>query len=360
MDNTERTWRLIHLVAQGIDLRPHYGSTEFASGIDPGLLLAAAAHHKLLPALAGALQRSGYDAALSPRIASVLRQLRRATHYRTTLLTAEALRIDQALRAHDIPHVWTKGVVLQTALHQPGTRVLNDIDVMVPHSLQERVHSAVATLGFVANHQYNLDTQRLDPIERRQEILYKLSPDHMPHYHRLSGDLMVPVLTLDVAHSITWHDAPWQVPLEYLLSHSAGSKQVDDGLALPRLRVAHSFLFVCLHLFREAWFERNAQQQDVTLSQFGEVIRFWRHLDEEQRSEVGHEIDAYALEEPIAWVLGNTDLLFGSTLAADLSLQSFATDDWLHSIRGIDGRIGQWSGSMVDRMHQLEKPRLKG
>lgn len=353
-------WELLDLVATGeaCDAR----ATEIAASaeLSSGALLMAAAHHKLLPALVEFIEGCDAQAAFTARSLSPLRQLHRANRHKAAYLTEVAVDLDRNLRATGIPFAWTKGVVLQHTLYgNDGTRVLNDMDMMVPVVYCGEVSRALEELGYAAAHTFDRTTGGLVPLSRRERLIYKVSPDHLPHFLKTTDDIVVPLVTLDVAHSLTWHQSEWVLPLEVAFEQvEAVSVGESPDRTLTGLLPTHSFLFVCLHLFREAWFESGLREQDVTLAQFGEVVRFWGALDARQRMEVEDLVRDYRLEEPVGWVVGNVDALFGTELSRQTGLDASIAADWLHTAKGTDGRLKTWHGSMRDRMRACRPPKL--
>lgn len=165
----------------------------------------------------------------------------------------------------------------------------------------------------------------------------------------MTGDAAVPVVVVDVANSLTWHGSPWNVPVE-LTHHDARSVTVLDGHELPAMAPPHALLFVCLHLFREGWFERTIRTKDISLAQFADVALAWQSLDPLQRQELAAIVRDCGLEEPMAWVTAHTDSLFGDSMTEDLGLVEVATPTWLSSARSVGGVTLHWHGTMRERL----------
>lgn len=345
-------WAFLEHVAVHPDAPDPGEAGELVTGsqFDHGRMVEQAMRHGLLPAVADFLHRHGLRRSLPVRLRNpVLAQLHLSRH-RSAVLTRAALEVSAALAGAGIPVVWTKGVILQSWLYGgAGTRTFNDIDMMIRPGHREPVRDALVAAGYVAEHRFDSASGSLLPIGRAAARVYQFSPDHLPHFHRLTGDAAVPVVVVDVANSLTWHGSPWEVPVK-LTHDGARPAAVLDGRELPAMAPPHAFLFICLHLFREGWFERTIKTKDLSLAQFADVALAWRSLGPLERRELAAIVHEYGLEEPVAWVTAHTDSLFGDSMTGQLGLAEAATPAWLSSARSSGGMTLHWPGTMRARL----------
>lgn len=348
----EDVWSFLEQVAvRSLEQDPEPGAALIrAPGFDYGRMVDQAMRHSLLPAVAAFVHRHGLRRALPVRLRiPVMAQLQLARH-RARLLTRAALDLDGALKAAAVPMVWTKGVVLQSSLYDDdGTRTFNDLDMMVLPIDRDTARNAIVGEGFVSDHTFDPVTGHLRPISRVASRMYQLSPDHLPHFHRLTDDLAVPVVVVDVANSLTWHGSPWEVPVESV--HGSAVRTEVHGMgSLSAMSPAHALLFVCLHLFREGWFERTILTKDLSLAQFADIAVAWHRLDGPGRRELADLVVTHGLQEPVSWATAHTDSLWNLSITADLGLHEAATPEWLTSARSGTGARLRWHGSMRDRL----------
>ena len=358
---SDAVWDLLVLVAlrQGLDEEPDERVEALRRPyFDHGRLVEQAMRHGLLAALAHFLHQHGLRRTLPARLRNpVLSQLLLNRH-RARLLTAEALRVSAGFEAAGIRAAWTKGVVVQSTLYEgTGVRVYNDIDVMIAPADRPGALKALTELGYAPSTRFDPVTQELEKISRAAERIYQMSPDHLPHAHRLTEDTCVPVVCVDVANSFTWHGCPWQVPVDKVLARIE-STPVGPGATLPALSPADMFLFLCLHLFREGWVERTIRTKDVSLAQFADIARQWRRASTVTRERVAEETREFGLSAPIAWVCAHADQLFATSMVDELGLRATATRAWLASAQGSSGLALCWPGDMERRLRSGEAPVL--
>lgn len=317
---------------------------------DHGRMVENAMRHGLLPSVADFLHRHELRRSLPVRLRNPVLAALHHSRQRSRVLTQSAVYLDGALAQAEIPVVWTKGVVLQSWLYgSAGIRLFNDIDMMILPEHRADAREALIAAGYVAEHRFDPSSGALSPIDRATARLYQLSPDHLPHFHRLTGDAAVPVVAVDVANSLTWHGSSWEVPVQ-VVHRAARRVAVMEGTELPAMAPHHTLLFLALHLFREGWFERTIRTKDLSLAQFADVSLAWRRLDSSDRQELAMLISEYQLEEPIGWVTAHTDSIFGDSMTETLGLSEVATPSWISSARGRTGAILHWTGTMRERL----------
>ncbi|MFF5858534.1 nucleotidyltransferase family protein [Streptomyces sp. NPDC012751] len=349
----DAVWSFIELLAthQGLDTPPDERAELIRRpDFDHGRLVEQAMRHGLLAALADFLNRHGLRRDLPARLRAPVISALRHSEYRAHFLTTEAARVAAALAEAGLTLAFTKGVVLQNSLYDvPGIRNFNDIDLMIAPDDREPVRAALLEAGFAASTEFDPGTKDLRPLPRNDERMYQLSPDHWPHFHRLTGDLGVPDVALDVANSLTWHGSEWQVPMDAVMDGVVPAA-VTDEVTLPTLSPVHTFLFLCLHVFREGWTVRTARRKDVSLAQFVDILRHWTQQPPAVRQAIATAVAEYGLGAPIAWVGAHTDELFGSDLVEELELTAQARPEWLASAGGGPGRRLVWSGDIRERL----------
>lgn len=346
-------WRVLEFVAyhQGRDEEPdELVDLLRGADFDHGRLVEQSLRHGLTAALADFVFRHRLHRSLPGWMQNSLLSYRSLSEHRARLLTDEAVTITASLERAGIRAAWTKGAIVQSTLYDSTfVRMFNDVDLMIDPGDRGGVEEALVSLGYRPRSTFDPVTGELRDLSRAKQIIYQLNPDHLPHFYRLIDDLCVPVLCVDVANSLTWHNSDWQVPMDAVLAE-IWSVEVVGGARLPSLSPAHSFLFLCLHLFREGWVERFVQSGDVSLAQFVDIARAWLRSSAEVRARVRADLVAFDLAEPVAWVCGHTDALFGSEMVAELGLTAFAGRDWLASAQGGGGRRLTWSGDMRERL----------
>lgn len=84
--------------------------------------------------------------------------------------------------------------------------------------------------------------------------MYRMHPEHLPHFLRPLSGHSLPHFVVDRCFNITWFGADWQVPMRDVL---AKVRQVTvpvlDEAELPALMAPHDFLFTVMHGPPVAW-----------------------------------------------------------------------------------------------------------
>lgn len=353
-------WRLLVLVSvadEADDRCGHAVELTRARQFDVDRLVGMAARHGLAPKLAQFLQLSDRFGMLPATSRRHLRESWDRNRDRTRRHVTETVAITRRLAAAGLAVAVTKGVAAQATLYDhAGTRSFNDIDLMVLPAHRGQVADVLAELGYQQGKAYQHRTGKLVDIPRQESLAYRLYPDHLPHLTRLTGDDALPYVVVDVAFSLTWYTASWQVPTEDVLAEPVPLPVA--GGELPVLEPRYDFLFLCLHLFREGWLAGTIATKDVRLAQFADICRHWARLTCQRRAALAEVIDRHALHAPVAWVTGHTDQLFGTAITAALGLTDLAAPDWLGSACVRDGEYLAWPGSMARRLAEQGPPTL--
>ncbi len=351
---TNLEWNLLELLCLGIDEDKEERLFELleADNIHFGELIEQAIRHHLLPLLAHTLERHCSSVQVPGRLRRFLRSHLDLNRHRNRVLTRESLQVLKTLQTSGIKVACTKGVVLQFTMYDdPAARAMFDVDMMILPQDRNRVTNIMADLGYVVGH-YDWSTGSIIDLPRQTEIMYRLNPDHLPHYIRLTHQVPVPFVAIDFANSLTWTRSPWHVPMEEALAEitsvSITDNQELENEALPTLSVQYLFLFTVLHLFREAWFQRTAPF--TKLAQFCDIVRLWSREKDALRNRLPTILEQHALVEPVAWVCEHTDSIFGTSIVRELCLQGQVSDKWLHSAYGLDGSNLTWVGTMRNRL----------
>ena len=208
---------------------------------------------------------------------------------------------------------------------------------------------------------FDWKTQQLVPISRKNMMIFRMNPDHLPVHSRLTGDPVMQYLEVDFANSLTWHGSEYDVPLEVAMTDInyqpiAGFPDIE----IPCLPPPFQFIGTVLHLFREAWFERWLEwEQDVDLTKFSDVIRLWRtHKALLANDSFVHILETFDIVDPMVWVLEHLDRTFNMDIVATLGLNGRISEAWLFSGRASGTQLYQWRGSMRERLYSKDRHTL--
>lgn len=353
-------WRLLELAAIRDEVTDDADDLDpLVDGMDWDLVVLAAIKHRMMPKLADFLIRSG-------RMSLVPRELRRTlvhalqdNRHKAALCTREAGRVAAALAERDVVVACTKGITFQSSLYDgSGGRPFGDIDLMIHEESKDRVAELLMEFGYLANKTIVID--QVVPLPRRDVAMYRMYPDHLPHFLRPLTGQALPYFVVDVCFNITWFGAAWQIPMREVLAEVSHVRvpAVEGTVELPALTAPYDFVFTAMHLFREGWFERTAASIHLRLGQFADLWRLWHRLTPPDAAALTELVGRYRIGPPIAWVCYHLDRIFGTSVVTGLGLEELCDDAWLHSAGGTDGGYLAWSGDMRNRLLLGEPPRL--
>ncbi len=309
--------------------------------IDWGMLLIGALVHRLGPLLAVVLATEEVETPWGMR--EPLEMVLQGNRRRASVYTEEAVRVCQLLSGRAVPVAVTKGTALHHSLFATdGTRWFGDIDMMIYPSHANAVEAALGEAGYSIGAPGRGGTVRA--LSRSEQLAYAFSPDHLRRRAMSYDDPVVPVVNIDVAYSLTWASAEWQIPMGDVMG---SVENISAGPhVLPVLGRPFHYVFVVLHAFRESWFERS---RGPNLAQVRDIVRMTDSLDGRDEETVRTIIGAYDLHFPMGWILRNLDEAFGLHLGDRFRLPP-GNEDWLLSASAAGGRPARWSAPLVERL----------
>ena len=319
-----------------------------------GELIEQAIRHKVMPLLARELLQAAPES-IPPQIRLQLRSVLAANTYRTRVLQQAVDEVQRAFDTHDLRACPVKGAVFaQTIYAGTGTRFMNDIDFMVQPADLAKAGTVLERCGFIVG-EFEPDSVSLRLYSRREMVFYQLNPDHLPIMTRLTGDLIVPAVRVDIACNLTWDAAPWQLPAELSLAKLDSVAVAGNG-RIRCMSPGYQFAHTALHLFREAWLERWLETgQDVNLAKFTDLYRLWYRYRGQLRTDLAEMLGSSNIGEPLAWVATHADRAFSSNLLQELELAGYLDEDFLRTVCGTDGRHRSWDGDMDRRLQAKDR-----
>jgi hypothetical protein len=355
---TNGEWRLLELVASGDPAHHEQELRHLCLGSRSwqwGYLLEQGALQKILPTLAwyvvaGPLRQ---EMRVPDRIDSLLARVLDGSRQRLDVFCRMLAPVVEQFEARNIPYVFTKGMGLQGDVYPVGARHVGDVDIMVRPESRDEVAAVLRENGFAAG-LYDRATGQIRPHDRRELILYAMSPDHLPVFSKATSDVGTPAIRVDVANSLTWTASNYDLAVAVALDKR--DRLVLEKLMGWRFEPAANLLFCALHLFREAWLNR--WQYDVDLRKFGDIVRLWRKYRAAGLPGRLRELIAMStVGEPLLWVCTHTDSIFQTDLAPSLFPDARLAPDFVNGAKTPAGELLCWSGDMRARLQQRDLPR---
>jgi hypothetical protein len=326
-----------------------------------GELLEQGARHRLLPSVSYALENEALGKYVPKKVRSTLNDLRYIARRRAVVFQRYARAVSCAFANAEITHSVRKGLVTQHLLYEvPYLRIYSDLDFLVALKDAKIVRETLGKLGFTEGYFEDV-TESIVPIPRAEAIRLRLNPDHLPRFSMGTDDEVVRHVEVDVATSLTWTNSGYEVSIDDALNQK---QLIESGPLSGVYRLNDAFLFLdsVLHLFREAYLEITIATtgEDVNLAKFLDVALLWKILlrDKSVRDSVMQIIDDSNIKGAVGWVAYHTDSVFGTSILQELGLQREVTSEFLNSWRASGGKIGQWSGTMKERLQQKNRQNL--
>jgi hypothetical protein len=359
-------WTILELLCKGLTSSAEqevFFDLVNSDHLNWGELIEQAVRHRMLPNVAYHVTSRRLRNTTLLDVEKHLRTALDLNRHRLCMLRSQAGRIVQALNERHIQFVGTKGITFESTIYSAnGSRYMNDLDFMIAPADRDGVISAMSQLGYRME-AFEWSSGKIVPYERKDTIVYKLNPDHIPVFTLLTGDAVVPCIQVDFANSLTWSRSPYEIPIAtaFLETWSQPIPNISN-IELPCFNPHFQFIFTTLHLFREAWFDKWLKYgKDVNLTKFGDVIRVWdTYHDYFIDGQFVSLIREYQLLEPILWVLEHLDRTFGLGMVNALGLEGQVTEDWLASSHNPGGGVRVWKGTMRQRLHSKDRYALFG
>ncbi|THV37613.1 nucleotidyltransferase family protein [Glycomyces buryatensis] len=357
VSDEDQSWELLKSIAIGRQGSAAWADAEDrirSGGFNHDALIGQAVQHTLMETTAAFVEALDERPVLPNRTLNHLEHCLSANRVATVKCLDDAAEAGNAMSQEGVRFAFTKGIICQQTFYDGlGARRFNDIDMMVHPDDAKEAATVLTGLAYVERHYFDNRTQSLVPISKHRQAMYRLSPDHLPHFTRLNPGSLPSHTAVDVALSLTWHGSPWQVGVGDALDEVqvVGCRIPGGSVDLLALPQEYDLIFHVLHLFREGWFERTVIEKDVRLSQFTDVVRGWGALEPAARERFVNLIRSSGIELPVAWVLCHADAVFGSTMADECGLASYGTWEWMSSMAGRGGYL-RWDGDMEQRLRK--------
>lgn len=320
-----------------------------------GDVLAFGLRHRILPLLAEAIVRLSANIEADFDFLDFLSREIALTKERHAIQLAHAAEITEALTKDGIPHVFSKGLVLQQRVYGPDwPRRYNDLDLIVPQDAAEKVIASFSRLGYRKNVYWDPVAGALSPMPRRSIVMVSIAPDHIPYFSRATGKTAAPRVMADISHTISWMGCDHQLDIQAFLDIS--TELPAEGLELiPSLSGVWLFLDVLFQAYKECQVERLARRGTRLKSFIDLGLMTAQDPGLVKSAEMIDAVARFDVTEPVSWVLHHLDALLATNLqesfaAAWAAAHGPLTEPDYDTYQRTRGGVGRWHGTMIDRM----------
>ncbi|MBD8099211.1 nucleotidyltransferase family protein [Pseudomonas fluorescens] len=295
--------------------------------------------NKLLPVVDSVLTDSALE--FPARLAEAMHVLVAHEHRRTQEHLHEAQRLGDLLERAGIAYAIRKGPALANLYKKPFHRPYEDIDLLVAHESAKAIQAVLAEDGYLPG-AYSRHTETVKPLGRAAQLQYRLSPDHLPHLHKLAPHTSLKAFMVDVAFTSGWHGDAFDCVTQAELDRAVRA----DGF--NRLNEPDGFINLALHLYRESYLPGTVLRSAPSLRSYVDVFLYFNAMQAPEAlwSSVHNE----ALRRVLRQVIEVVGVVFGVDLLN--SPRVFSDEKLLYSMNrdGVDVPLGL---SLVERMAML-------
>lgn len=295
--------------------------------------------NKLLPVINSVLTENAFE--FPARLAEAMHVLVRHEELRTQEHLQEAQRLGGLLEHSGIPYAIRKGPALANLYKKHFHRPYEDVDLLVAPENAKAIQTLLAEDGYMPG-AYSRHTETVKPLSRAAQLQYRLSPDHLPHLHKLAPGKQLKAFMVDVAFTSGWHGDQFHCVTQAELD------RVVRGDGFYVLNEQDGFTNLALHLYRESYLPGTVLRSAPSLRSYVDVFLYFNAL--QQPEALWSSVHNEALQNILRQVIEVVGIVFGVDMLN--SPRMFSDEKLLYSMNrdGMDVRLGL---SIIERMAML-------
>lgn len=340
---------------------------DFLKDINWGSLIEISIQHKMLPTVGYHLYHHHEKLKKNRYVKFHLGNFFIRNYNINRLKKQTALRLSKGIvdrfEQEEMQIVMNKGLTLENFIHRGDCRrhLGSDIDFMIKPEDRLRAQDILLDMGFKMG-TYNVGKRAIEEHSRQNMLIYRLSPDHLPRFTTKTNELICEYVDIDFANSFTWHNSNFHIPLAdaFMEIEKVDIDFEGEKYVVPKLGLYYEFIFVILHLYREAWFYKRdiTIGQDVNIKKFFDVIQYIKKYEDIIFSDNFMSfLDRYDVAKPFKWVILHTDNVFNTKYSENMNTQDI-NDEYLNSACESTGNLKRWEGNMRDRLFSNDRESL--
>jgi len=157
--------------------------------------------------------------------------------------------ISNELIKANIKHAFLKGTILNNTLYEYGSRVSNDIDILINKKTIEKVTTILKNLGFTQG-KYDYKAKKIIPFSEEEIANSVLTRGETAPFVLKTNNGFVETIDLDLNFSIDWHPSGEDIVNEFLDECILITKK--DESKIYSLSACHNFLELCAHFYKDS------------------------------------------------------------------------------------------------------------
>lgn len=182
---------------------------------------------------------------------------------RTESFQKYIVQIGNKLEQYNIPHAFLKGSILANSIYEKGSRISNDIDLLISEEYLDKASKALKEIHFIQG-TYDISSNSVIPASRREILHCRMNFGELMSFIRVVDDPGMNMILADVNFSMEADAISQKKSVEKYLSnlsyYSIGENKVLS------LEIEYFIAHLCVHFYKEAtdlrWIEK---QRDMCL-----------------------------------------------------------------------------------------------
>lgn len=238
-------------------------------------------------------------------------------------------KISEALASNNIKHVFLKGSVLNSTLFAYGSRVSNDIDLLINKSNIEKATEVLNNLGFIQG-KFDYKKNIIKPFTKEEiETSIKTRGETAP-FIKLSDNPTIKTVDVDINFSLDWNPNSSEETISYFLDNRIQVENHDKKM-IYALNDYHNFIELCVHLYKDsALIDILTKRKVLDLYKFVDIYYFiksrFKNID---MNKLYEEIAKFKLEKYVYFALSYITTLFPDSKTNEINelLNKLGNDD---------------------------------
>lgn len=217
--------------------------------------------------------------------------------------------ISNELIKANIKHAFLKGSVLNNTLYNHGSRISNDIDILINKKSITKVTKILINLGFVQG-KYNYTTKTIKKFTKEEKSKSILTRGETAPFVLKTDNPFIETIDVDLNFSIDWQPSNTKIVKDFLDQSLLISK--NDGQKIYSLNTYSNFLQLCSHFYKDsAIIDILKKRKIIDLYKIVDIYYFIKkYFDEINFDYLFSQIKKYNLEKHVYFTLIYVTKLF--------------------------------------------------
>lgn len=264
---------------------------------------------------------------------------------RNTLYFNEIKKISDCFESNKLKYAFVKGSVINNDIYEHGERISNDIDLIISCDEINKVTKLLNGLGYV---QAKYKNNKVVAATRKEILLAKLNTYELFPFIKCLNDDYLEISTIDINIKI-FNECSKNI-IDSFLDNTCVSNDIRT------LSNEFFLLFLCLHLYREAYMlYKILNSSDLLLYKFMDIHFFVKKkiIDWDKLTYYAKKMH---IDKAVYYALYHTELLYPHTTDSSVLSKIMPSEiDYLNQYYGDEEQIFTWEMPFYDRIFNYRR-----